>query len=34
MLPYHFPDPETGKIRSFGSVLKPRYIFGAESLDQ
>ena len=35
MLPYHrlstaVPD----SIRSFGTVLEPRYIFGADSLDQ
>ncbi len=31
MLPYH---PDEVGIRSFGNVLKPRYIFGADSLDQ
>jgi hypothetical protein len=31
MLPYHHAKDV---IRSFGNMLKPRYIFGAESLDQ
>ena len=31
MLPYHFVINE---VRSFGIVLKPRYIFGAAPLDQ
>ncbi len=31
-LPYHNPT-ELG-VRSFGDRLEPRYIFGAESLDQ
>ena len=34
MLPYHYLNPKIQTIRSFGNVLKPRYIFGAESLDQ
>ena len=29
-LAYHSPK----RIRSFGTELKPRYIFGADSLDQ
>ena len=33
-LPYHLQDPQALKIRSFGGQLEPRYIFGAESLDQ
>ena len=43
-LPYHLPRLETAprgapsramqEIRSFGTTLKPRYIVGAESLDQ
>ncbi len=34
-LPYHCPRPEgLGTIRSFGIRLEPRWIFGAESLDQ
>jgi hypothetical protein len=31
-LPY--PAPRTGDCRGFGGVLEPRYIVGAESLDQ
>ena len=31
-LPYH-PAPKS-KIRSFGVMLEPRYIFGAGALDQ
>jgi hypothetical protein len=34
MLPYHLILPKQDKIRSFGGVLKPRWIFGADSLDQ
>ena len=35
MLPYHRDGVETpSTIRSFGVVLEPRYIFGADSLDQ
>jgi len=35
MLPYHLTDIEiSNEIRSFGIVLEPRYIFGADSLDQ
>jgi hypothetical protein len=30
ILPYH----SAFAIRSFGTVLEPRYIFGADSLDQ
>jgi hypothetical protein len=33
MLPYRCIR-ETDTTRSFGSVLKTRYIFGADSLDQ
>ena len=34
-LPYHPPPRRTwGRIRSFGTKLEPRYIFGAEPLDQ
>jgi hypothetical protein len=32
MLPYHFR--RKAEIRSFGNVLEPRYIFGADPLDQ
>ena len=28
------PIPPEAESRSFGNVLKPRYIFGADSLDQ
>jgi hypothetical protein len=31
-LPYHYAPK--GAIHSFGDKLEPRYIFGAESLDQ
>ena len=31
-LPY--PPPQKGECRGFGGVLEPRYIIGAESLDQ
>ena len=31
MLPYHFTLAR--EIRSFGTKLEPRYIFGADSLD-
>jgi len=31
-LPYHYAPK--GAIHSFGGKLEPRYIFGAESLDQ
>ena len=35
MLPYHELDTKDAKlVRSFGIVLEPRYIFGADSLDQ
>jgi hypothetical protein len=38
LLPVHnAPLPDLRRIertRSFGNVLKPRYIFGADSLDQ
>jgi hypothetical protein len=34
MLPYHLEDPWTLVVRSFGISLKPRWIVGAESLDQ
>ena len=34
MLPYQTPAPESQRVRSFGSRLKPRYIVGTESLDQ
>ena len=34
MLPYHATCPQTHRIRSFGSTLQPRYVFGATSLDQ
>jgi hypothetical protein len=33
-LPYHHADPKVDAIRSFGITLEPRWIFGAESLDQ
>ena len=33
-LPYHRSDPRAATIRSFGTRLEPRWIFGAESLDQ
>ena len=29
-----YPPPHTGECRGFGGVLEPRYIVGAESLDQ
>jgi hypothetical protein len=32
MLPYHFR--LAAEVRSFGSWLEPRYIFGASALDQ
>ena len=32
MLPYHLIRKD--QIRSFGTVLEPRYIFGADPLDQ
>ena len=34
MLPYRYPDPQTDITRSFGGALEPRYIVGAEALDQ
>ncbi len=35
MLPYHrLSTAVLNPIRSFGIVLEPRYIFGADSLDQ
>ena len=34
MLPYHYRLPKNSAVRSFGGVLEPRYIFGADSLDQ
>jgi hypothetical protein len=34
MLPYHAKNPQTSRIRSFGSTLQPRYVFGATFLDQ
>ena len=33
-LPYHRTHPKARTIRSFGTRLEPRWIFGAESLDQ
>ncbi len=33
-LPYRSRDPQNSRARSFGTVLEPRYIFGAGSLDQ
>ena len=33
-LPYHHRHPKAATIRSFGTRLEPRWIFGAESLDQ
>jgi hypothetical protein len=33
-LPYHRRGPKAATIRSFGTRLEPRWIFGAESLDQ
>ena len=33
-LPYHRNGPKAATIRSFGTRLEPRWIFGAESLDQ
>ena len=33
-LPYHCTGPKANTIRSFGTRLEPRWIFGAESLDQ
>jgi hypothetical protein len=33
-LPYRPFPPKRKRTRSFGNVLKPRYIFGADSLDQ
>ena len=33
-LPYHRRRPKAATIRSFGTGLEPRWIFGAESLDQ
>ena len=29
-----YPAPHQGDCRGFGGVLEPRYIVGAESLDQ
>ena len=35
MLPYHRLSTAGARpIRSFGTMLEPRYIFGADSLDQ
>ncbi len=34
MLPYRYPDPQIDITRSFGGALEPRYIVGAEALDQ
>ena len=34
MLPYHAEHPQIISIRSFGSTLQPRYVFGATFLDQ
>jgi hypothetical protein len=34
MLSYHLPDPRIREIRSFGTMLEPRYIVGTEPLDQ
>jgi hypothetical protein len=34
MLPYRCLLPKKQTTRSFGNALKPRYIFGAEPLDQ
>jgi hypothetical protein len=34
MLAYRSKSPKTSRTRSFGVMLKPRYIFGAGSLDQ
>ena len=34
MLPYHAMNPQIHSIRSFGSTLQPRYVFGATILDQ
>jgi hypothetical protein len=34
MLPYRYPDPQIDITRSFGGALEPRYIIGAEALDQ
>ena len=33
-LPYHPATGEGDEVRGFGSVLEPRYIVGAGSLDQ
>ena len=33
-LPYHRTRPKASTIRRFGTRLEPRWIFGAESLDQ
>ena len=33
-LPYHEQYPKELSIRSFGTGFKPRYIFGADPLDQ
>ncbi len=34
MLLYHAIYPQIDSIRSFGSTLQPRYVFGATILDQ
>ena len=34
MLPYRYTGPQTGITRSFGGMLEPRYIYGADLLDQ
>jgi hypothetical protein len=34
MLSYHLRDPKISQIRSFGTMLEPRYIVGTEPLDQ
>ena len=33
MLPYHARRTHPSRIRSFGSTLQPRYVFGATILD-
>jgi hypothetical protein len=34
MLPYQSNYPKIIRVRSFGNMLKPRWIVGAEPLDQ
>ena len=34
MLPYQNMAPKNHEFRSFGTMLEPRYIIGAKTLDQ